>query len=442
MTKIKAKDSLFILLSISAAIVLFPTLGRVGLQPDERYIADLATQFSGLGVTGVFEGHGEDFTTNFYAYLVSIVMNLSNMPIAYAVRIPSATIILALTLGMFRFRGKNEKLSKAFLAALLFLSSYMVSSLAYHATPISIMSLTLIFSLSALYHWIKEPSTQKFYLTIATTACASIFLGILAPITVLALGIVFMLLQDDRGRISRYVKLAAISLAATILAYGILIFITNDTEIAGKVIGVEQITRPLAEYAKIEIFVKQVVFSIFPWSIPIIVALGWIACNPSWLKNKFLALSLLKQFGAILFLLSIPSFFALNRLSLVMLLTSIFFNMPVISSFLLSQIHNHTVTWRITGSIFAGLIALFLGIFIAVRFGAKIHLFGYSLSDAGEWSVWSVMLVATTITGLYTLWRSQRTIRFNNRYLYNIVILYLLAQLLYKAYINPSFINV
>ena len=49
----------------------------------------------------------------------------------------------------------------------------------------------------------------------------------------------------------------------------------------------------------------------------------------------------------------------------------------------------------------------------------------------------SVLLLSAIVVSLYTLTRNQRTIRFNNRYLYNIVILYLLAQILYKVYINP-----
>lgn len=223
----------------------------------------------------------------------------------------------------------------------------------------------------------------------------------------------------------------------TAAAYIIVLFITNDKQSADNVLGIGQATYALEEYGKLHSFLVHTFFSIFPWSVPIIIALFWIACNPSWLRNKFLALSLFKQFGVVVFIISIPTLIAVNRLSLVMLLAAIYFNMPMISSFLLSQIHNHSVTWRITGGIFAALIASLAILFIATKAGFDISFTGFALTGISGWSIWSITLLFCILASLYTLWRNQRTIRFNNRYLYNIVILYLLAQILYKAFINP-----
>ena len=161
MRQIKAQYSLLALLLAIAATVIFPALGRVGLQSDEIMLADLARQFSSSGVSSVFDVHGTDFPGNFYAYLVSLTKNMFQLTDAFAVRLPSAIIIILLTLGMFQFRGQNETLNKSFLASLLFLSSYTVSALAYHANVITIMSLFFIFALSSLYHWIKRPSAEK-----------------------------------------------------------------------------------------------------------------------------------------------------------------------------------------------------------------------------------------------------------------------------------------
>ena len=436
MRQIKAQYSLLALLLAIAATVIFPALGRVGLQSDEIMLADLARQFSSSGVSSVFDGHGTDFPGNFYAYLVSLIQNSLYLPDTLAVRLPSAVIITLLTLGLFQFRGKNETLNKAFLAALLFLSSYTVSTLAYHANAVTIMALFFIFSLSALYHWIKQPSGEKGWWLIAATACSAIFIGLIAPVTIFAIGIIFLLLQENR-KFSRAIKIFLMIAAATIIAYLIVLFITNDRQSADNVLGIRQATCPLEEYGKLHSFIGHTVFSIFPWSVPIIVALGWIVCNPSWLRNKFLALSLFKQFGVLVFIISIPTLIAVNRLSLVMLLASIYFNMPIISSFLLSQIHNHSVTWRITGGIFAALIALLALMFIAANSGISTGFTGIAMTHTQEWSVWNISLLCCIAVSLYTLWRNQRTIRFNNRYLYNIVILYLLAQILYKAFINP-----
>lgn len=70
--------------------------------------------------------------------------------------------------------------------------------------------------------------------------------------------------------------------------------------------------------------------------------------------------------------------------------------------------------------------------------GVDICILGYAFRpEGGVWSTGVVLLLSAIVVSLYTLTRNQRTIRFNNRYLYNIVILYLLAQILYKVYINP-----
>ena len=120
-----------------------------------------------------------------------------------------------------------------------------------------------------------------------------------------------------------------------------------------------------------------------------------------------------------------------------MLLTMIYFNVPIVSHFLLSQAHNHTVTWRITGSIFALLIALFALMFIAALFGLDFTQIGYSIDISGHSNFGAYFLLIAIAFALYSLWRNQRTIRYNNLYLYNIVFLYIWAQLLYKAYVNP-----
>lgn len=439
MEKFKAKDSLFVLLLLTAVVIIFPPLGRVPLQPDEIVLSTLAEKFAKLGIGSVFTDTGADFLSNFYAYIVSVCHNNLDISDTLAVRLPSAVIILLLTLGLYQFCDRRDKLSHSFLAALLFISSYLVSSLAYRASTVSLIALPFIFSLSAVYHWTKSPNLNKTYLLIITTLFTSIFMGILGPVAVWIMGIILLLMQESR-KIWQYLRLTANIAAGTVAAYVMIVFITNDTTIATSILGVEQVTESLSEYSKLEIFIRHIVFSIFPWSIPIIIGLFWITANPSWIRRQFLSLNFFRQFGVILFLLAIPTFFAFNRLSLVMLLVAIFFNMSVISSFILSQIHNHTISWRITGSLFGLLIAIFAGMFVALHFGVSIEMFGYRMPPFSDWSVWSILLLVSIAVSLYTLSRNQRTIHLNNRYLYNIVILYILAQLLYKGFVNPYLI--
>jgi len=439
MAKFKAKDSLFVLLLLTAVVIIFPPLGRVPLQPDEIVLSTLAEKFAKLGIGSVFTDTSADFLSNFYAYIVSVCHNNLDISDTLAVRLPSAVIILLLTLGLYQFCDRRDKLSHSFLAALLFISSYLVSSLAYRASTVSLIALPFIFSLSAVYHWTKSPNLNKTYLLIITTLFTSIFMGILGPVAVWIMGIILLLMQESR-KIWQYLRLTANIAVGTVAAYVMIVFITNDTTIATSILGVEQVTESLSEYSKLEIFIRHIVFSIFPWSIPIIIGLFWITANPSWIRRQFLSLNFFRQFGVILFLLAIPTFFAFNRLSLVMLLVAIFFNMSVISSFILSQIHNHTISWRITGSLFGLLIAIFAGMFVALHFGVSIEMFGYRMPPFSDWSVWSILLLVSIAVSLYTLSRNQRTIHLNNRYLYNIVILYILAQLLYKGFVNPYLI--
>ena len=132
-----------------------------------------------------------------------------------------------------------------------------------------------------------------------------------------------------------------------------------------------------------------------------------------------------------------PSLVAFNRLSVIMLLMAVYFNMPTISSFLLSQIHNHTVTWRVTGLVFSAVITVILCIYAATLLGVTADYFSFEFARVQTWSVGNIAIIAAIVVCLYHLWRNQRSIKFNNRYLYNIVVLYLLAQMLYVGFINP-----
>lgn len=430
------ETSLLVILMAIAAFVIFLPLDSVALFDDERLLLDAARKYSSAGLFQLFAAPVADFSTEAYAYIVSVNLNVFHLSQELAVRLPGALIIWLLTVSIFRFRGHSEPTKYAFLAALIFLSAYSVSAMAYHANPLTLTSIFLIASLASLYHWVKLPTKAKAYLLTASAALSILFFGILAPISIGITGMVFLLLQEKK-RLSQFLKLAAILLAAGLIAFVAAAFIYNNIDMAGRILGIGQLLEPIEEYSRLEILALQLLFSIFPWSIPIIVALGWVACNPRWVKNKFLALSLFRQFGVIVFILALPFITALNGLSLIMLLAAIYFNVPTISRFLLSQTHNHTITWRITGGIFALLIALFALTYVALLSGADIVLFGHTVQTDGHSNAGGIFLLAAIAASIYSLWRNQRTIRFNNRYLYNIVILYIWAQILYKAYINP-----
>lgn len=436
MHKVNPEYSLMALLMAAIAIVVFTPLCAVGLCPDETDILNAAREMSQSGIGGIFTpANASNFASSAYAYLVSVNLNVFCLGNTLAVRLPSAAIIWMLAIGLFRFRGQDERKDIAFLASLIFVSSYSVSALAYHASSLSLTALFLIASLSSLYHWIKAPSRQKSVILVAATVCATFFFGILSPIATASTGIIFLCIQSNRRRAS-FFRLIALMAASAVLAYLLAAFISNSTATAQQIIGIANLTEPIAEYSRLNILTLQLVLSIFPWSIPIIVALGWMFINPRWLKNRFLAMSLLKQFGVVVFVLTVPLITALNGMSIIMMLVTTYLNVPLIAHFLLSQTHNHSVTWRISGIIFASLIGLFAVAYIAAQFGCSITLGCYAFAPTGGWHIGAILLLVALSISLYSLTRNQRTIRFNNRYIYNIVILYLLAQILYKAYVN------
>lgn len=438
MKKVNPEYSLLVLLMALSALVVYLPLGAVGLCGDEEEILGIARGLSDSGFGSLLTPHNAgNFATSFYAYLVSVSINVFGYPATLAVRIPAATVIWLLSCGIFYFRGEHERKDYAFLASLIFISSYSVSALAYHASPLTLTSLFLIAALASLYHWIKRRSRTKALLLVVSAACASLFFGILSPLAMAVTGMIFISIQEKK-RVSDYVRLLVLLVVSAALAYLLVAFLANSRETARLILGIGSLAEPIAGYSRLNMLALQLVFSIFPWSVPLIVALGWMAVNPRWLRDRFLAMSLLKQFGVIVFILTLPLITALNGLSIIMLLTAIYFNVPLVAHFLLSQTHNHSVTWRISGFIFSLIITALAVAYVAAVSGVDICILGYAFRpEGGVWLTGVVLLLSAIVVSLYTLTRNQRTIRFNNRYLYNIVILYLLAQILYKVYINP-----
>lgn len=436
MRQIRSEYSLLTILAISTAIIAFLPLKAVGLMPDELEILSNARSIT-EGIGSIFTPDNVmDLSSRSYSYIVSVNLNVFQISDVLAVRLPSAIVIWMLSIGIYYFRSVDEKRSNSFLASLIFISSYSVSAMAYHASPLTITAIVLITSFASIYHWVKHPNRGKAILVIFMMTASAYLFSVIAPVTLGISAIVFMVIQKGK-RLKYYTFVFAFICISTLFAYITAAFLFNSRDIAIKLLSIDNILYPFTNYSGANNMVLQLVFSIFPWSIPIIIAIGWIVLNPVWLRNKFRDIDLIKQFGAVIFILTLPSIYAWNGLSVIMMIATIYFNVPLIAYFLLSQSHNHSVTWRITGCIFASLIAMFTIIYIVSIYSVEINLFGYSYKNTCGWHPGAILLITAIGISLYSLSRNQRIIKFNNRYLYNIVILYLLATLLYKSYINP-----
>ena len=166
-------------------------------------------------------------------------------------------------------------------------------------------------------------------------------------------------------------------------------------------------------------------------------ALVWIICHPRWLRDEFRTLSLLKQFGVIAFIFTIPLLSALNGLSFIMIIAAIYFNSPLVAEMMLSQQHNHSITWRIAGTLFAIIVMAVCAFAMMACCGANPTIGAFALKHF-DCSADFVTLLAVVAFNLYALWRNSRTINRSNRFLYNLISLYIIAQLLYTLYVNPN----
>ena len=92
MKKVNPEYSLLVLLMALSALVVYLPLGAVGLCGDEEEILGIARGLSDSGFGSLLTPHNAgNFATSFYAYLVSVSINVFGYPATLAVRIPAAT---------------------------------------------------------------------------------------------------------------------------------------------------------------------------------------------------------------------------------------------------------------------------------------------------------------------------------------------------------------
>lgn len=436
-TTTNTERSLLALLMVVAAIAVFAPLCASPLNDSEVSLLAIATEMSGHGFGALFSlDYARNFAFNLYAYLVSVGINVFSLSDVAAVRLPSALVIWLLTVGVYHYRGSTEKRSTSFMAALVFLSSYIVISSANTATPLTLTTIFFIAAMASLYHWLKQSSPTKNALLAASTACSMLFFGFFTPIALMAVAVVFVIAQDKPDYL-RLLHLALWMIAAIVITFFAVAFFANSRHVAEAVLGIGQFTEPLAEFSHLKMLAMQMVFAIFPWSIPLIMALVWIICHPRWLRDEFRTLSLLKQFGVIAFIFTIPLLSALNGLSFIMIIAAIYFNSPLVAEMMLSQQHNHSITWRIAGTLFAIIVMAVCAFAMMACCGANPTIGAFALKHF-DCSAGFVTLLAVVAFNLYALWRNSRTINRSNRFLYNLISLYIVAQLLYTLYVNPN----
>lgn len=435
--KVSTDIALLVFLAIAVALIIFPILANMPMSAWERSMLPALASKNGLGELGlVFVGGMNPFIAA-YTHIAGLIQGL--VPVTdklLVLRLPGALIVFVMTLCLFRFDGGFERLNASFLASLLFLSSMIVVTVTYQATPILLPAALFIFAMMSLYHWLHHQSKRYFWLVVLSAAIATTIIGATAPIAMAVMAYVFI--AGAKGyNIRSYFVITGALLMACAVAFLSIYSLMGDLSVAIGIfeIGHQVESLSLVDENMIYVFVKAIVGGFFPWSIPLLISVPWLASNPHWVITRFKNLDMLQRYGIIIFLFSLPSLLFATELSSILLITSLFFNVPLMGRFFMMQFSHHQSVWRITGAISATIVGLGTSIFVAIQSGMSISILGYTFERNQCWSVWSIFITISIFISLYTLWRNVREIGNNNRYLYNLILLYLLAIVLTFGYI-------
>ncbi|MDD2960893.1 MAG: hypothetical protein PHR45_02280 [Muribaculaceae bacterium] len=432
--------ALFVVLLIGVAINILPILSISALSPSEEKILEMVKCLKGSNIEIVFNGtYGNNIVLKCYSYIVSLLINLSDATnIIFWLRLPSAAIAGILTLCLFRFDGNLDKLGNSFIASLVFLASAFVSVLCFTAMPLMISAVLMVISLVSLYHWIRRPSKKNLFLTSVALAVSIIISGEPSIWIIGLVGFVF-LGTTTLGRVRNWIGFVLALMVSMVMAFLILYIITGNKELSLSIFtNLNMLSSDgFATDSPAFIFIVYLIFALFPWSVPLSLSLIYAIKNYRELYLKFNELRLPQRFGAVVFMLSLPSFFFYSQFSIVLLLASVFFNSSLIGRMLLSQFNNHPYSWRVTG----------IGCAIIVSIGSLIYILlncdvapvnPYFVFMAHGWSFWNIFLLAALAISIYSLSRNRREVARNHRYFYNIILMYLLAQNLVIGYILPN----
>ena len=439
-TKISTDIALLSFLALIVAVIIFPILDNRPLGAHETLLlqqinASVAT--GGLG--GIFQS-GNNLFMQAYAHIVQLIEGLiPGINGLFLLRLPGALAIMALTLCLFRFDGNIDRLNSSFLASLLFLSSMLIMNLTFQASETIIPASLFILALMSLYHWLNHPSKRYFWLVVATAAISTVLIGATSPIALALMAYVFII-ASKRYSVKSYLTITLALLLSCAMAFLAIYVLVGDTSIAMDIFDIRQQLAMSPEASMANAFFEYIVLALFPWSIPLIISTPWLVRNPRWIYDKFLNLGLLERYSIIIFLFSLPFLFFATDLTFILFIASMFFNMPLIGKYILAQFHHHPNVWKSTGTIFAIIVALFMITFIVLKSGYTITIGTYSISIIDDWNGWSLFLTITAFFSIYTLWRNAREITNNNRFLYNVIFLYLVVAILVNGYIIGDFV--
>lgn len=439
--------ALLIFLAAVVVLMIFPVLGNSALNGMEQRMREAIAGGNAIGNLGNIFGSRTDIFYSAYLYLVELIHGLLPGPCdAIELRLPGAAIVTTMTLCLFRFDGDFERLNSSFLASLLFLSTTIVIETTFAATPVLLPAALFVFAMMSLYHWLHHGTRRYFYLVTFSTTLATMLIGVTAPVSMAIMAYTFIAASDYKAY-RRYLAIGLALVGACAAAFFAIYVLTGDSQSASCIFHLQHQFEPTGSIGDnmASIFLNYVVVGIFPWSVPLLLSLPWLVHKAGRLVGIFRKLTLLQRFGVIIFVFSLPMMLFGTQLSSILLITSLFFNMPLIGKYLLLQFKHHPLVWRITGTACGSIIGLGACAFVLVNVPATSWRMALWLGEEVQelllltngWTPWSIFLTCMIFFTLYTMWRSVREIGSNNRYLYSIITLYLLAITLVVGYVLP-----
>ena len=426
---------LLTMLAVAVALFMFPVLDSPALLESESRILQALSDGGPGPLSGIFTGQ-DDLLTACYTRIVALLYGLfPTLSPAFLVRLPGAVAVFAMTLSLFSFGGVYEGLGAAFFSSLLFLSCAIVLTSAFFATPCIIPAALLVLAMMSLYHWLSKPSRRYFWLLVGTSALAMTIIGATALVAMVLMSTVFIV--SSRGEWWRryLVMLLALALSAGV-AYLAVYTLTGNADVAmvvfkmshqldeGTVLGINNMAAVLLAFTLV---------GLFPWSLPLVASIPWIARNPKWLVARFRGLELLRRYGIIVFLFSLPSMLFNTQLAYILIITAIFFNMPLIGRFLMAQMSHHPAVWRLMGAICTAAVGLLTVAFAMGLSGVDLGI--EKLATSGSWTLWSGALTFLIFSSIYWMWRNVRSMGVNNRFMYSLIMLYLFFIALLVGYV-------
>ena len=410
------------------ALLVFPILGNMPIVSDEAAMLKAIADHANLGFGAALRGECGHVSYGLYCYFAKFFLNMGVFSNAFAVRLPGAIITLMLSCFLYAFVRHFDLVWAAFLAALMFLACGWVLSFTFTTTPALLPTAVLILSLVAQYQWLAHSTFLNYvFMLVTTTAMIAITTHSLLIFNAL-IGIVYiiMLLRHQReARTMLWQYLLMIPLVGVAAHFAGFSPVGELEEMQG-MFSIDALAKRFVINREngFSTFVSFAVFSIFPLSIPLFVSLISVLRQPKSFIALFHRQPLVTRYGIIIAAVALPSLFLAESATVMMLYASIFFNMLILSRYLMIQFNHFPEVWRISG--IASAVVVVTGIPLAY----------FVLRP--NYDMWAIALVVLVAIALYHLWRNSRDIGTNHRYLYNLIWLYLIASALFYGYMRPA----